>query len=202
MSHRPSRPSSPKRPRHRITVFRFTESCFAIATSDSPAAAARTIRQRKATCCGVPCADVHCSNFCRSTSDSWHDFPVPEHNVEWPLLSSYLLDTNTSISKSYEQLREANHLMIAQIRDEIQALHSEMDNSRRSLLVDRATGAWNRQKIETRMEELLERKEGFVAIVMWVSNIKRLEASCANISITGRIRRWSNGRPLSWVARL
>src|SRR2546423_5043275 len=62
-------PSSPKRVRQRITVFRFTERRFAIATSDSPAAAARTIRQRKATCCGVPCAEVHCRSFCCCNSE-------------------------------------------------------------------------------------------------------------------------------------
>jgi hypothetical protein len=39
---------SPKRFRHRITVFRFAESRSPIAISGSPAAAARTIRQRKA----------------------------------------------------------------------------------------------------------------------------------------------------------
>ena len=93
-----------------------------------------------------------------------------------------------SISRSYEQLREANNLMIAQLRDEIQALHREMDNSRRSLFVDRSSGAWNRQKIETRMEELLERKEGFAAIVMWVSNLKRLEASCSSTLINGGMK--------------
>src|ERR1035438_5742410 len=59
ISHRPSNPSAPKRFRHRITVLRFTESCSAIATSDFPAAADTTIRQRNATCCGVPCAAIH-----------------------------------------------------------------------------------------------------------------------------------------------
>src|ERR1039458_5670679 len=93
MSHRPSSPSSPKRSRHRITVLRFTESRLAIATSDSPAAAARTIRQRKATCCGVPCAAVHCWSFSRSTSESWHDFPMPQDNANPASVSSYLLDT-------------------------------------------------------------------------------------------------------------
>src|ERR1035438_5281467 len=59
ISHRPSNPSAPKRFRHRITVLRFTESCSAIATSDFTAAADTTIRQRNATCCGVPCAAIH-----------------------------------------------------------------------------------------------------------------------------------------------
>ena len=40
ISHKPSRPSSAKRFRHSLTVWRFTESSFAIATSDDPAAAA------------------------------------------------------------------------------------------------------------------------------------------------------------------
>src|ERR1035437_8182931 len=92
-SHRPSSPSSPKRFRHRITVFRFTETRFAIVISDSPAAAARTIRQRKATCCGVPCAAVHCWIFCRSASQSWHGLPMLQDNVQLLCLSSYLLDT-------------------------------------------------------------------------------------------------------------
>src|ERR1017187_2905475 len=38
MSHRLSSPSSPKRFRQRITVLRFTESCWAMETSDAPAA--------------------------------------------------------------------------------------------------------------------------------------------------------------------
>jgi hypothetical protein len=39
-------------------VFRFAESRFAIVTSGSPAATVRMMRQRKATCRGVPCAAV------------------------------------------------------------------------------------------------------------------------------------------------
>src|ERR1035437_2764843 len=93
MSHRPSSPSAAKRFRHRTTVFRFTESSFAIATSDSPEAAARTIRQRKATCCGVPCAAVHCWIFCRSASESWHGLPMLQDNAQLLRLSSYWLDT-------------------------------------------------------------------------------------------------------------
>jgi len=93
MSHRPSRPSSPKRFRQRITVFRFIESAFAIVTSESPAAAAKTIRHRKATCCGVPCAAVHCWSFSRSISESGHDFPMPKDTAHLAALSSYLLDT-------------------------------------------------------------------------------------------------------------
>ena len=93
-----------------------------------------------------------------------------------------------SISRSLGQLREANNLMIAQLRDEIQSLHREMDNSRRSLFMDRGSGAWNRPKMEAQIEELLERKEGFVAVVMWISNLKRLEADCSQALIHGAMK--------------
>lgn len=93
-----------------------------------------------------------------------------------------------SIEKSYEQMRDANNLMIAQLRDEIQALHREMDNSRRSLFQDRASGAWNRQKIEFRLEELLERGDAFVVVVVWISNLKRLEASIPTTMINGAMK--------------
>jgi hypothetical protein len=42
------------------TVFRFVSHRLAIALSDWPLAAARTIRPRSTTCCGVPCAASHC----------------------------------------------------------------------------------------------------------------------------------------------
>src|SRR5262245_17379265 len=92
MSHNPSRPSLAKRFRQRITVFRLTDNRFAMVTSESPAAAAKTIRQRKATCCGVPYAAVHCSSFSRSRAASSHDFPMPQHKPITYGLSSYLLD--------------------------------------------------------------------------------------------------------------
>src|ERR1700722_17955913 len=101
-SHRPSSRWSAKRFRHRITVFRFIESCCAIATSDSPAAAANTIRQRSATCCGVPWAPTHCCIFCRSTAESSHELPMQQHNPKSGQLSSYLLDTTLAVEEPLE----------------------------------------------------------------------------------------------------
>jgi len=113
-SHRPSRPPSPKRARHRITVLRFSESRFAIETSDSPAAAPSTIRQRKATCCGVPCAAVHCWSFSRSTSESRHDFPMPQDSREWTRISSYLLHTALGTrSHQFARALVANSIAVA-----------------------------------------------------------------------------------------
>jgi GGDEF domain-containing protein len=74
------------------------------------------------------------------------------------------------------------------LRDEIQSLHREMDSSRRSLFQDRATGAWNRQKLEGRIEELVELGEAFVAVILWVSNLKRLEASLPLAMVDGGLK--------------
>jgi GGDEF domain-containing protein len=93
-----------------------------------------------------------------------------------------------SIKASWEQMREANQFIIAQLRDEIQTLHREMDTARRTMYTDRATGVWNRQKMESRFQELLESGEGFAAIVIWVSNLKRLEADCSRHQINAALR--------------
>lgn len=93
-----------------------------------------------------------------------------------------------AIEESYEQLRDANQLLVVQLRDEIQSLHREMDNSRRSLFQDRATGAWNRQKLEARIEELLQLGDGFAALILWVSNLKRLEAGLPPSMIDGGLK--------------
>src|ERR1700721_803804 len=116
-SHTPSSRWSAKRFRHRITVFRFIESCCAIATSDSPAAAANTIRQRSATCCGVPWAPTHCCIFCRSTAESSHELPMQQHNPKSGQLSSYLLDTTLAINKRDRLPGEGIGWFITKIED-------------------------------------------------------------------------------------
>jgi GGDEF domain-containing protein len=88
-----------------------------------------------------------------------------------------------SIAANWEQMREANQFMIAQLRDEIQTLRREMNSARRTMYTDRATGVWNRQKMESRFQELLEAGSGFSAIVIWVSNLKRLDADCSRLQI-------------------
>src|SRR5258708_4322798 len=74
-----------------------------MASLDSPFAAARTIRQRIATCCGVPCAAIHCSIFCNSTAESAQDLPMHQHKTNGPRLSSYLLDTTLAIDLGIDQ---------------------------------------------------------------------------------------------------
>src|ERR1035438_5564214 len=67
--------------------------------------------------------------------------------------------------------------MIAQFHDEIRSLHREMDNERKLLYTDRVSGAWNRKKMESRIEDLLDRGETFCVVIAWLNNLKRLEGS-------------------------
>src|SRR6202044_1852374 len=72
---------------------RFTESPRGTAKSDSPAEAPTTIRQRSATCCGVPWAAIHSWIFCRSTVESFKGTAMTQVNTNPAHPSSYLLDT-------------------------------------------------------------------------------------------------------------
>src|SRR5271169_4600712 len=63
-------PCSSTRLRHNCTVGRLTCSCAAIPALSCPARAAKIIRQRSATCCGVPCEASHCfSCVCSAASN-------------------------------------------------------------------------------------------------------------------------------------
>src|ERR1039457_1925317 len=91
------------RSRHKRTVLRFTRFSAAIAISGLPAAQARTMRQRSATCCGVPKAANHCSSCLSCYSDKtsvnvnrgMSDYPECPHNM-----SSYLLDTTLAVCRN------------------------------------------------------------------------------------------------------
>jgi GGDEF domain-containing protein len=93
-----------------------------------------------------------------------------------------------SIGSSWEQLRRANQLVIAQLNDEIQSLHREIDNERRALFTDAASGAWNREKVRLRIEDNLNRDEAFCAVIASIGNLKRLSASYPRSVIDGALK--------------
>src|SRR2546422_2272408 len=64
-------PCSQTRFRHNCTVGRLTPSCSAMDTLSWPARAPKIIRQRSATCCGVPYDDSHFSSCVRSAGSNW-----------------------------------------------------------------------------------------------------------------------------------
>jgi GGDEF domain-containing protein len=81
----------------------------------------------------------------------------------------------SSIASSLDQMRRANRLVVAQLQNEIRLLHQAMQSERQSLFTDRASGAWNRQKLTGRIEELLQRDEPFCVLMIALRNFKRLD---------------------------
>ena len=67
-------------------------------------------------------------------------------------------------------------------------LHQEMDAERRALITDQSTGAWNRQKIDRRMEELMKMNEPFCALLVSVRNFKRIEERYPRRVVEGALK--------------
>ena len=104
-------PSLQKRPRHSATVFTSIPHSAAIPKLVAPAAAARTIRQRNATCCGVPCAATQRNDCSRSASPRLTIgliLDMPQHKGYWTITPAIYYITNQNvyfISTSFSLIR-------------------------------------------------------------------------------------------------
>lgn len=92
------------------------------------------------------------------------------------------------IGEALEQMQRANRMAILQMQDEIRMLHRDMELKRRALITDAPTGAWNRQKSEERMQELLREKEAFRVILVSVKNFKRVQGRFSQRVIDGVLK--------------
>jgi GGDEF domain-containing protein len=90
------------------------------------------------------------------------------------------------IQSSVEQIQRSNQLIVAQLQDEIRVLHLQFEQERNSLFTDRASGAWNRQKINLHLDNLLRQNQPFCLLLVWARNLKRIESqhSCAIVEGT------------------
>lgn len=77
---------------------------------------------------------------------------------------------------SCEQIRRSRELVIAQLQDEIRNLHREVEQERRAALQDRATGLWNRAKLDGRIQDLMLLNEGFCVFLIGLQNYSRIAA--------------------------
>ena len=80
------------------------------------------------------------------------------------------------IQSSVEQIQRGNQLVVAQLQDEIRVLHLQFEQDRKALFTDRASGAWNRQKIDIHLDNLLRQNQPFCLLMVRVRNLKRLES--------------------------
>ena len=99
-----------------------------------------------------------------------------------------LVQTKAQISSSIERMEQEHHLIIAQLRDEIRSLHDQIDADRKAHHVDGATGVWNRQKLQSQMEQMLEHDESFCVLVVGIRNLKRLDQRHSPAVIEGGVK--------------
>jgi GGDEF domain-containing protein len=80
-----------------------------------------------------------------------------------------------NIKSSVHQIHLGNQLIVAQLQDEITSLHQQFELERKALYTDRGSGAWNRQKIDIHLDNLLRQNQPFCLLLVSVRNFKRLE---------------------------
>ena len=93
-----------------------------------------------------------------------------------------------AIIRSYGQLRRSHQLVVTQLQDEIRTLHQAMDNERSRMDRDHVSGAWNRQKLNERIEHLLQRNDPFCVLLVSARNLRRLERQYSSAVITDALR--------------
>src|SRR5205823_3119078 len=76
-------------------------------------------------------------------------------------LRECVLSSTQKISRSYDELNKANHLVVAELQHEIRLLHKEMESERRAAWTDAESGAWVKRKIDDRIENLLKASDPF-----------------------------------------
>ncbi len=99
------------------------------------------------------------------------------------------IDTAVSgIQASVEHIQRGNQLVIAQLQDEIRVLHLEMDQERKVLFTDRASGAWNRQKVDIHLANLLRQNQPMCVLLVSVRNLMRLNNRYSCTVVEGALK--------------
>ncbi len=92
------------------------------------------------------------------------------------------------IESSVVEMQRSNQMVIAQLQDEIRALHQQIELERKALYTDRASGAWNRQKVDTHLDNLLRQNRPFCLLMVWIRNYKRLESQHSSTMVEGTLK--------------
>jgi GGDEF domain-containing protein len=93
-----------------------------------------------------------------------------------------------AISESIEKMQHSHQLVIAQMRDEMRLLHKQIEVARHAVHVDRATGTWNREKLDSDITDRLKNDEPFCVLLVRLRNLKRLEGGYPRSVIESAIR--------------
>jgi len=91
------------------------------------------------------------------------------------------------ITAGVDQLRREHQMMMAQWQDEIRMLHQEFQAERRALFIDKESGAWNKPKLDGKLEEVLRQDQPFCALLLVVRNLNRLERRHSRSAVEGAL---------------
>jgi len=94
----------------------------------------------------------------------------------------------SAITGSVGKMQHSHRLVIAQLRDEMRLLHKQIDTERRTLYTDRATGLWNRQKLDSQITDRLENNQPFCMLLVRLNNLKQLEGGYSHTAIEGAMK--------------
>ena len=93
-----------------------------------------------------------------------------------------------TIGESMIVLRLRHQAGIAELRDEIRALHRQIESEHKAQFLDPATGVWNRRKMDMRVADLVEHNQPFCILLVCVRNLPRLDRRYPQIMIEGALK--------------
>lgn len=97
-------------------------------------------------------------------------------------------ETTEAIASSCAKLKQQQDLIVAQLMDEIQMLHKEAEKERRAALTDPDTGAWNRQKLDSRITDLILLNQPFCLFLIVVANDRQLSKDVPKEHVSEALR--------------
>jgi GGDEF domain-containing protein len=92
------------------------------------------------------------------------------------------------IESSVQYIHRSNQLVVAQLQDEIRSLHQQFELERKALYTDRPSGAWNRQKTDIHLDNLLRQNQSFCVLLVNVRNYRDLEAQYSRNIVEGTLK--------------
>jgi GGDEF domain-containing protein len=93
-----------------------------------------------------------------------------------------------AIASSVAKMQSGHQMVIAQLRDEMRLLHKQIDTERCTLYMDRDTGLWNRQQLDSQIAGRLENNRHFCLLLVRLRNLKRLERNYSRPVTVGAIK--------------
>ncbi|MEQ1886393.1 MAG: GGDEF domain-containing protein [Bryobacteraceae bacterium] len=96
--------------------------------------------------------------------------------------------TTSSIEESVERMQKLHQVAIAQLRDEIRLLQSQVEVERQAAQMDQATGVWNRQHMDATIAKFTDKDEAFSLLILCVRNLRRLDGQFSRPAIDMALR--------------